>query len=230
MTTCLNRSFFDMKCLLLLFSISILPSAVHAATIYSVDDGTAETSVGHGNFGDFMWGNYFTVVPGGNIVTELEIAFSSSGVSVGTAFEALVYEDLDDDGDPTTGLSLLTRLNSTVQNPQSVPGAMTFETHDIPDTVVSGGFFIAVFMAGTNNPYPAPFDQTSDAGVGWFAENDTTGALDTNDPFGTATLSGQPASFGLPGNFLVRAMAIPEPGSALLIGAGLIALAMRQRK
>jgi len=121
-----NRSLDPMKCLALMFAIAIAPSALHAATIYSVDDGSAETAVGQGNFGDFVWGNYFTVVPGGNILTELEIAFASFGVSAGTPFEALVYDDLDDDGNPTTGLSLLTRLNATVQSPQAIPGVPTF--------------------------------------------------------------------------------------------------------
>jgi hypothetical protein len=78
-------------------------------------------------------------------------------------------------------------------------------------------------MDGTGNPFPALFDQTTNSGQSWFAEHNTIGALDVNDPFGTATLSGEPGNFGFPGNFMVRA--VPEPGAIALLGLGLLLLA-----
>jgi len=201
--------------------IGLLIASPASALIYTADDGTSEQALGHGASGDFLWGNYFIAISGSRVISQIEIAFGSTNVPVGRAYTALLYDDLDDDGDPTGGLSLVASLTGTVQNPQGF-GANTFEVADIADTLVTGGFFVAVFMDGTGNPFPSLFDQTSNSGQSWFAENDTNGALDVNDPFGTSTLNGEPSTYGFPGNFMVRA--IPEPGSAALLAVALLLL------
>lgn len=199
----------------------LIASPAAAMTVYSVDDGTSDITLGHGASGDLLWGNYFTAIGGARVISEIEIAFGSINVPVGRAYTALLYDDLDDDGDPTGGLSLVASLVGTVQNPQGT-GANTFEIADIADTLVTGGFFVAIYMDGTGNPFPALFDQTSNSGQSWFAENDTIGALDVNDPFGTSTLSGEPSAFAFPGNFMVRA--VPEPNGAALLAVAFLAL------
>lgn len=199
----------------------LIGSPSGAMTLYSVDDGTSENALGHGASGDFLWGNYFNAIAGARTISQIEIAFGSTGVPVGRSYTALLYDDLDDDGDPTGGLALVASLVGTVQNPQGF-GVNTFEVADIADTLVSGGFFVAIYMDGTGNPFPSLFDQTSNSGQSWFAEHDTIGALDVTDPFGTSTLSGEPSAFGFPGNFMVRA--IPEPNVAALLAVAILAL------
>jgi hypothetical protein len=198
---------------------------------YAIDDGDAEDALGQSAGGDFLYGNYFSVVGGADLLLEVQISFGSTNVPVGRAFNVLIYDDTDDDGNPTAGLALQTSFGSTVQNPQTTAASPnTFETVDIPDTLVVGGFFVAVFLDGTGNPYPALQDTSSDAGQSFFAEHNVSGGLDPSDPFGSATLSGEPSSFGFPGNFLVRVTAVPEPGTGLLLAIGLVGLSLQRRR
>ena len=184
-----------------------------AQVTYLVDDGVSDSAPGQGNGGDLLWGNYFNELPNGNVIESLSLAFR--GVPVGRAFQVAVYDDLDNDGDPSTNLSLLTSVADTVSVSGPV-GTDTFQLVDIPDTVISDGFFIAAYMDGTGNPFPAKLDQTASQLQSWFAEHNTSGAMDITDPFGSATLSGRIDDAGFPGNWLLRANAIPEPSSAAL--------------
>ena len=93
---------------------------------------------------------------------------------------------------------------ATVDTPEPA-GTDTFQVVDIPDTVVSGGFFIAGFMDGTDGPFPAKLDNTASMGQSYFAEHSMNGGLDIMDPFGSATLFGLVDNVGFPGNWLLRA-------------------------
>ena len=189
------------------FLQSSLQSSLGQTTEYFADDGSSENSLGSGTGGDYLWGQYFQESTFGRNIDSLSIAFGDSGVPVGTSFQVAVYDDMDDDFDPTKGLSLLTSFSGFIESPGPV-GSDNFQEIDIPDTEVFDGFFIAVFVRGTGSAsQPAKIDQTFNLGGSWFAEHDAPGGLDISDPFGSAIVGGAVADFGEAGNFLVRANA-----------------------
>ena len=202
------------------FAVCFLASSslLSAQVTYVIDDGVSDSAPGQSDGGDLLWGNYFNELPNGEVVTSVSLAFRGTFL-VGRPFQVAIYDDMDNDGDPTTNLSLLATMADTVAEVGPV-GTDTFQVVDIPDTVISGGFFVAALMEGTGNPtFPAKLDQTTTQMRSWFAENDISGALDISDPFGiTAASSGLIDDAGLPGNWLIRAHAvpIPEPSSAAI--------------
>jgi len=201
----------------------------HAVT-YSVDDGTGENSLGVAVGGDLWWANAFTAVPGGEKISSIEIAFDSgTSLSLGQAFSVYLYEDTDDDGDPNAGLSLLTSAASTVQ---SLDGA--FHSIDIPDSLVSGHFFVAALMSHLSGQFPAVIDETTSQGKSWIALNGSIGSIDPNNVTGTSELGPVLTdNAGYPGNFLLRAtgeataVATPEPLTPTLLTLALGGLALR---
>ncbi len=169
-----------MKKLLMVLAIAVTFSFsdfVNAQVVYQIDDGVSENNLGHGLNGDFLWGNYFNELPLGATITDLDVAFGDgAGIPVGTPFMVAIYEDTDNDGNPTTGLMFLNSAAGTVASPGPV-GSDTFQTVDIPDTTIAGGFFVAAFMDGTTNPFPGKLDQSTSAQQSYFAEHNTIGGL-----------------------------------------------------
>lgn len=191
----------------LLTAAILIQPAVGQNAEYRTDDGSSENILGSSTGGDYLWGQYFQEATFGRNIDFLSIAFGDVGVAVGTPFQIAVYDDLDDDLNPTTGLTLLTSASGTVEFPGPV-GIDSFQEIDIPDTEIFSGFFIAVFVGGTGNTsLPAKIDQTYNSNSSWFAEHDMPGGLDISDPFGSATVAGLVGDFGEAGNFLVRAEA-----------------------
>lgn len=130
------------------------------------------------------------------------------GVAVGTPFQIAIYDDVDDDFDPTTNLMLLATANGTIESLGPV-GFDKFQEVVVPVTIVRRGFFVAVILSGTSGSQPAKVDQSVSLQSSWFAENNVVGGLDIEDPFGSASNSGLIDAFGMPGNFLVRASTRP---------------------
>ena len=188
---------------------------VSAAVTYSVDDGTAENAIGLTAGGNVWWANAFTVQAGGESINTIQIAFSSGTITAGMPFQVMVYEDPDDDGDPSTGpLQLLAVANATVAD--AVGG--TFQDIPVGPATVSGGFFIAALISHPAGEYPAAIDQSASQGVSWIAGNSAT-PIDPASPLVPVPDTGvlQIDSIGFPGNWLLRAVggtaapAIPVP-------------------
>jgi len=208
-----------------LLFIIVAPAAAQPVE-YLVDDGSAENSLGLTSGGDIWWANAFTVQPGSETITTIRIAFSSSNLGVGAPFSVHVYEDPDDDGNPSTGpLQLVASASATVTD----PAGASFQDIAIGPATVSGGFFVAALMTHPAGSYPAAFDQSASAASSWIA-GAAAAVIDPGDPFASVSIA--PAlidSFGFPGNFLLRAVAgrqeieaIPALGTsgmALLVAA-----------
>ncbi len=221
-----------MRRVLLVVACGVLVCApTWAQTVYQVDDGTIEQSVGVACGGgpcDIWWANGFTAVAGAESIYEIRVAFrSGSGVSVGDPFSVHVYEDSDDDGDPNTGtLTLLASTNATVADATGE----TFQSILIGPVTVSGGFFVAGLFTHPEGEYPAAVDTTASQGQSW--TNAGPAGLDPANP-GSATNLDTLIS----GNYMLRAVGrdaragIPALGGlglgvfmVLLGAAGLLAL------
>ena len=176
---------------------------IPTASTYQVDDGSSENALGLTNGGDIMWLNAFQVAEGAGVITEISTVWGSSrggGLPTNKPVRLLLYEDPDDDGNPSDAV-LLRQVDTQVQNPHTDQ----FTTESIPETSVEGTFFIAALYqeqdAGT---FPAPLDQSSDfQAASWIAAVDTPGGFNVDDlsENGIAPLEGSEFE----GNWLLRA-------------------------
>ncbi len=192
---------------------------------YTLDDGVSENSVGLTAGGTFGFINQFFTAPGAELLTGISTTWGtpafpgSSGVVAGQAFNVYVWIDGNGDANPTNagGAPLVASAAGTV-----AAGSIdtdVFQTVPIAfDLTGITSFYVGVDITHPGGTYPAPLDQTAPQGRSWVA----FGA-----PF-PANLSGalNMDAIGLPGNWLVRANAIPEPASLALLG---LILALRRR-
>ena len=172
----------------------------------AADDGTAETSVGDG--GQFLWMNRFTPSPIDYpfVLERIEVVFGATNVAAGDPVELFLWSDTDGDGDPGTGTVLMTSFTATVQ----VADQATFNVYELPIPVrftVPGDVLVGVVNRGGSegfSDFPAALDTTSSNGISWAAswlagDVPAVPTLPADEQWGTID------SFGLPGNWMVRA-------------------------
>jgi hypothetical protein len=223
----------------MMLALLVIGTVVQADSTYKLDDGTSSDSIGIGPM-DLWWGNAFSVVSGAEKITAIQISMpfanTKSFVNIGDVFRVLLYSDTDGDGNPTSGLTLLQNVVSTVQNTGVID---TWQTIDIPDTIVSGVFFVAAMTSGPSDTYfPASIDMTTSAGKSWcaFVNHGTMDLANVGSDASMNTID----SYNLPGNWMLRAegspAAVPEAstligfGSSLLMaGPGMIGWLRRRR-
>lgn len=211
-----------MKHVVFFVCLVLLLPGLALGTTYQHDDGVAENAIGLSGPGTIWWGNVFDTGGTTQTITTLQVAFSSTAV-LNHDFDLFLLSD--DDGDPTSGATVLQTVAGTVQFDDD-----TFQTYSISATDVTGYFVVAATATSNQSGmYFAALDDTSSQGMSWVATGSTGGL-----PTGT---SGKVDSFGFPGNFLLRAEAtdaapVPEPVSlsALLMGAGGLVGYLRRRR
>lgn len=173
---------------------------------YVIDDGSGNTNQGPpSSFDpDMLWGNYFTVEEGGEVITRIEVAFGPTFPSSEHGPVTFwLLEDADADGNPRNAQALV-----SVRAKPDVSGNTFFQV-DIPPTEVHGAFFVGVsakLLGGEDKPARA--DTSSPGGNSWFCyAPDIASVIDdlSEAPFcGTNTAPNAP----LPGAFMVRAGAM----------------------
>jgi hypothetical protein len=174
------------------------------ALVYSLDDGTG--SFGEGRSPNFTFGNHFIVVPGGEIITSVSIAWSDGN---GTPVTIKLWSDPNGDGNPNDAI-LLSSVAGLVAN----AGTDTFNTYDIPDVhLFLPSFFVGASLTG------APLGVT-------FARADSTPpSANQSWVASAADFSGSSPLVETGEDFMVRAnaiglLAVPEPVSLALLAIG----------
>ncbi|WP_394794937.1 PEP-CTERM sorting domain-containing protein [Armatimonas sp.] len=205
----------------LLALITLAPSA--HAQLFSLDDGTAELSVGVTGGGTLTWGNHF-VTAGATNITSIQVAFGSPSFPVpaqnGLAVTIQLFSDPTNDANPSDAV-LLTSTAGVIAS----EATNTFINYPITSTALASGahFYAVATVTHLNGQFPAAQDTSSNSA-------DSLAAVGSN--FTTATTIG---GLGLPGRWLVRAVGsasvAPEPGTLALLGIGCaMAGLVRRRK
>ena len=164
---------------------------------YSIDDGTAEDSIGLTAGGTFVSCNSFPVTGGNNVITSISIAWGTplfpDPTLNGLPYTAVLWSDPNGDGSPTDAVVL-----AMAPGVISSAGTDTFITTAIPPTMVTtANFFVGFLVTHTAGQFPAAFDESAPIpNRSWI---DLTSNI--NDLSGSAPIE----SFGLVGNWLIRA-------------------------
>jgi hypothetical protein len=177
---------------------------VQTATTYQVDDGTSENGLGLTDGGDLMWLNAFQVVEGAGTVTQISSAWggaNGSGLPTDKPVSFLVYEDPNDDGDPSDAV-LLEQVTTEVQDPHTDE----FTTESLSPTQVEGTFFVAALYEDQEaDTFPAPMDESSEyQGASWAVGN-TNNDINIEDLAANDVEPGNLDDLGYPANWLLRA-------------------------
>ena len=183
-------------------STTVAPEDASTA-VYQLDDGTAENALGLTGGGDVMWMNAFQAVDGSATITSIASAWGAGtggGVPEGQPAQFLLYDDPNNDGDPSDA-TLLTSVGTSV----TAPHTNTFTEEYIPPTEVEGVFFIAaLYRNHADGVNPAPLDETTPQGASWIVGSDP-GAFDISDLTNNSVPPGNLDDLGFPGNWVLRA-------------------------
>ena len=175
---------------------------------YLYDDGAANVNIGPpSSFDpDMLWGNYYLTQPGGEVITEIAVAFGATFPSRPDSVTFWLLNDPDADLDPRTGATAVASVTAL----PDVSGNAFFAV-PIPPTRVSGAFFVgasAELLGGQDRP--ARVDTGARADRSWFFyAPDIDAIIDSlgTAPFGTRMDSTAVVPF--PGAFMVRAHGEP---------------------
>jgi hypothetical protein len=186
------------------------PTAPMAANVSLIlDDGSAETTVGLSDGGQFIWLNQFTPDPADFpfVLEEVHILFEQhGGASVGDPLDIYVYHNTTGNLDPGVGAVWVGSINDVAV--QAADGA-TWSVYQATTPIIlnaPGDVLIGVVNRLADPPhsyFPAALDQSISAGRSW------AGLYDDANPGNPPTLP--PDAFwdtidgaGIPGNWLVR--------------------------
>jgi len=195
------------------------------------DDGSSENSVGLTAGGAIMWMVGFGAGAASSTISEVSTCYGTPAFPGWTPTGPVtiaVYDDPNDDGDPTDGV-LVTSTTAVV-----APGSIdtdVFQSITLPSAVtINGLFFVTATVNQTAGQFPGPLDQ-SGGGAGpcggggnpgsWVCGS-TTGTLNFNNLAANDVPPLDMDLIGLPGNWLLRVTCGPggPPGTAYCFGDG----------
>ena len=169
--------------------------------VYTIDDGSAENALGLTDGGDVMWLNAFEVAEGAGTITAIASQLGSPGGNNPPPGDVrfIVYEDPNDDGDPTDA-QFLTETTVTIS------GADEFVEGTVAPTEVEGVFFIAgLYQDHPASTFPAPMDEDPPLqGASWIVGNSVPNSFDVNDLASNDVPPANMDDIGFPSNFMIR--------------------------
>lgn len=199
--------------------LALAALTAHAAadieTEHLEDDGVANITLGPPSsfeeFGDIdmLWGNYYFTNDPTEIITQ--VSFGLGDLSAGEQVHVWVFDDPDDDADPTNAIPVF-NLTTTGANL-----GFDFNVVAIPSVEVSGGFFVAVghlaelTFPGGSADYPAParFDPDGRPDRSWFFYDDDIPETDLASSGFVSRMDGK--FVPIQGAFAVRATTVCLP-------------------
>ena len=194
-------------------------AAAQTFTYAAEDGGNTDSSLSQ-FAANTTWGNYFTVEPGFGTISAIQVAFAQDFAAAGRSLELLVYDDLNDDGDPTDALLVSRTTAAAVLTPDGEPTEYAIDTVD-----VSGGFFVAINMDAQQGEsvFRQDFFEPGDSSWTFYS------------PVGTPQLDlaanlfiGNNIDFGT-GTWVVRAVGVPGPGALSALAIAGVAFGRRRR-
>lgn len=210
---------------------------------YTLDDGVGENNIGlNGANSSIAWLNRFTVSGGNSTITDIRIAFGTNNPAVGgTPFNgvpvtAYLWSDPNNDGNPSDAVVLASSAGVTANSLTDI-----FNVFTIPATNVGPNgtnFFVGAILTQANlvgagpGSFPSRQDATATQGRSWIAANTTAVPVNPNSlGAGNSINAAVIDSFGatLAGNWMVRASAVPAPGTLALLGLGGLIAGRRRR-
>jgi hypothetical protein len=187
---------------------------------YSIDDGSSEQSIGLTSGGNLLCLNAFTT-GSNNIINSISIAWGTPAFPdptlIGLPYTAVLWNDPNGDGSPTDATVLTTQTGVITSQ-----GSDTFLVSLLtPTTVLTTHFFVGFVINQLPGQFPASQDTDNPVLNGsWVSLGGNINNLSD-----AATI----ASFGFPGNWLIRADAVPEPPPWAMMAMGAVVLIGVQR-
>ena len=190
------------------------PRDADGALSFVIDDGTYEDSVGLNDQvsteSAALWLNRFSPAPGTGAFTidsiSIEWPDNTGGTLLGKQVNLVAYYDADADGDPTNAVRLGGDNLVTIASLDAfIDYTVNFAVPGDGDIYVG---FENTYALGGSSPilFPAAIDEDSALGRSWVA------GMGSGDPdpdnLGNNDLIGTIDSFGLPGNWLIRATGV----------------------
>ncbi|HEY8670960.1 MAG TPA: hypothetical protein VIL63_08980, partial [Terriglobales bacterium] len=189
--------------------------------VYQIDDGTSENSIGLTLGGDVICLNQFTVIPGSETITSINIAWGTPAFPdptlIGLPYTVVLWGDPNNDGNPNDPANVLATAS----------GVITDQGHDLflataitPTTITGTSFFVGFLIPNTaSGQFPASFDQDNPLSNRSYIAGGASGTGDINDLNNNDLPVAPIESFGLIGNWLIRADAGGGGGENIVLGA-----------
>ena len=167
-----------------------------------------------------MWGNCFDATPGYETIESISIAFAPD-VPLGREVTVVLFDDPDDDYDPSNAVPLAQTIGLTVD---AAPNE--FITFDIDETSVSGVFFVAAWMFLAQHEHGPRLDDSTQSGRSW-AFWFPVGQVNIGN-LGSSPYYYNMSDTPFDATWMIRAQAVPEPGAVAMLLLGAL-LPMRRR-
>lgn len=128
-------------------AVAVLGASASASNVYALDDGVPNSGLSYGIPTDYCWFQSFTTVGSTDAIMNVQLMLQPGGLVTGSPITVCVWEDPNDDGDPSDAILV-------AQQAGVVPNLTTyvFTTFALPNPgVVHNGFFIGAFITTDGN-------------------------------------------------------------------------------